>query len=133
MSLGELERKIITKEWIDQYRQEHKSRARETRLHGGLIKPRHRHWNSPFCTICDEELDEGDDCFLLYVGGRAVAYHAQCIIENQKTKKVCNIISQDRGFRKKIKVNPEKVLEVSEPFRAEEEKFGPKFNASDAY
>lgn len=112
MSLAELERVTITNEWIDWYRGEHKSRARETHLKGGLIKPRHRHWNNPFCTICDGELEEGDDCFLLYVGGHALAYHADCIVEFQNSKKIRNIMAQDRSYRKKIEVNPEKIQDA---------------------
>lgn len=113
MSLAELERVNITREWIDWYREEHKSRARETHLSGGLIKPRHRHWNNPYCTICDVDIKEDDECFILYVGGHALAYHSECVAEFQSSKKVQNIIAQDRSYRERIKVN-QKIIQYAD-------------------
>lgn len=117
MSLAELERVNITREWIDWYREEHKSRARETYLNGGLIKPRHKHWNNPFCTICDKDIEEGNECFLLYVGGYALAYHSECVTEFQSSKKVQNIIAQDRAYRKRIKVDAKRIQDAGSLIR----------------
>jgi hypothetical protein len=99
----------IKKEWINWYREEHKSRAFETSLKGGLKKPRHPHLNHPYCNLCDEDIQESETCFILYVGGHLVPYHVSCITANRNTLKVKNIISQDRSFREKhaIKDKPD--------------------------
>ncbi|UCH57869.1 MAG: hypothetical protein JSV18_02910 [Candidatus Bathyarchaeota archaeon] len=102
MKLDKLERMIISEDWIDWYRNEHKSRARETHLPGGITIARHRHWNLPFCSFCDEEVEEGDECYILFVGGHAVAYHSDCLVEHKDTRKVKNIVAQDRSFRMKM-------------------------------
>ena len=69
LTLDGLEKRVVTREWIDWYREEHKSRAREVRLEGGLVKPRHPHWNLPFCNICDMDFEVEEEFYLLYVGG----------------------------------------------------------------
>ena len=69
MALDGLEGRVITREWIDWYREEHKSRAREVRFEGGLVKPRHPHWNLPYCSICDLDFEVEEEFYLLYVGG----------------------------------------------------------------
>jgi hypothetical protein len=97
-----LERTVISEDWMGEYRREHISRAFEVRLKGGLIKPRHPHRNNPYCNICDEDYDELDLGYRLYVGGRPVVYHVDCIEANLDTKKVKNIVAQDRGFRKRV-------------------------------
>ncbi len=97
-----LERIVISDRWMEEYRKEHISRAFEVRLKGGLIKPRHPHRNNPYCNICDKEYEELDLSYRLYVGGRPVVYHVDCIEANLDTKKVKNIIAQDRGFRRKV-------------------------------
>jgi len=96
-----LERRVVTKEWIDRYREEHKSRAKEVRLKGGLVKPRHPHWNLPYCNICDTDFEVDDESYVLYVGGHEVVYHVDCVLSNLDTDKVRNVISQDRSYRKK--------------------------------
>ena len=101
LALEGLERRMITREWIDWYREEHKSRAREVRLEGGLVKPRHPHWNLPYCSICDLDFEVAEEFYLLYVGGHAVGYHVDCVHLNIDTAKVRNVISQDRGYRVK--------------------------------
>jgi hypothetical protein len=117
MSLANLERVNITGEWIAWYREEHKSRARETHLSGGLIKPRHKHWNNPYCSICDIDIEEGDECFILYVGGHALAYHSECVMEFQSSKKVQNIIAQDRAHRERIRVDPKRIQDAGSLIR----------------
>ena len=97
-----LERKVVTKDWIDRYREEHKSRAQEIHLKGGLVKPRHPHWNLPYCNICDRDFEVGDESYRLYVGGHEVRYHIDCILHNLNTDKVKNIVSQDRGHRERL-------------------------------
>ena len=92
---------MVTREWIDWYREEHKSRAKEVHLEGGLVKPRHPHWNLPYCSICDRDFEVEEEFYLLYVGGHAVGYHVDCVYLNIDTAKVRNIISQDKGYRMK--------------------------------
>jgi hypothetical protein len=101
MTLEMLEKRAVTRKWINWYREKHKSRAREVRLKGGLVKLRHPHLNVSYCNICDRDLEEGEEIFLLYVGGHAVGYHVECILENLNTRKVKNVISQDKNYRKK--------------------------------
>jgi len=96
-----LERRAVTKEWIDWYREEHKSRAQELRLKGGLVKPRHPHWNLPYCNICDMDFEVDDESYVLYVGGHEVGYHVDCVLHNLDTSKVRNIVSQDRSYRRR--------------------------------
>ena len=97
-----LEKTVISELWMEEYRKAHISRAFEVRLKGGLIKPRHPHRNNPYCNICDREYDELDLGYRLYVGGRPVVYHVDCIEANIDTKKVKNIVAQDRGFRRRL-------------------------------
>jgi len=97
-----LEKTVISDRWIEEFRQEHISRAFEVRLKGGLIKPRHPHRNYPYCNICDEDYEEWDLGYRLYVGGRPVVYHVDCIEANWNTRKVKNIVGQDRGFRRRM-------------------------------
>ncbi len=97
-----LEKVVISENWMEEYRQKHISRAFEVRLKGGLIKPRHPHRNNPYCNICDKEYEELDLGYRLYVGGRPVVYHVDCIEANLDTKKVKNIMAQDRGFRRRM-------------------------------
>jgi hypothetical protein len=99
--LDRLERRVVTKEWIDHYREEHKSRAQEVRLKGGLIKPRHPHWNLPFCNLCDRDFEVEEDFYMLYVGGHPVGYHVECVLENLDTSKLRNIMNQDRSYRER--------------------------------
>ena len=82
-----LERTVISEHWMGEYRREHISRAFEVRLKGGLIKPRHPHRNNPYCNICDEDYEELDLGYRLYVGGRPVVYHVDCIEANLDTSK----------------------------------------------
>jgi hypothetical protein len=96
-----LERRVVTKEWIDRYREEHKSRAQEVQLKGGLVKPRHPHWNLPYCNICDTDFEVDDESYVLYVGGHEVGYHIDCVLHNLETDKVRNIVSQDRSYRRR--------------------------------
>jgi hypothetical protein len=102
MASERLERKEVTKDWIERYREKHKSRAQEVRLKGGLVKPRHPHRNLPYCNICDEDFEVGDESYKLYVGGHEVRYHIDCILHNLNTNKVKNIVSQDRGYRERL-------------------------------
>jgi hypothetical protein len=102
MASERLERKEVTKDWIERYREEHKSRAQEVCLKGGLVKPRHPHWNLPYCNICDRDFEVGDESYLLYVGEHEVRYHIDCILHNLDTDKVKNIVSQDRGYRERL-------------------------------
>ncbi len=102
MASERLVRKEVTKDWIERYREEHKSRAQEVHLKGGLVKPRHPHWNLPYCNICDKDFDVGDESYLLYVGGHEVGYHIDCVLSNLDTDKVKNIVSQDRGYRERL-------------------------------
>jgi hypothetical protein len=104
MAFRELEKIVISEKWMEDYRQKHVARAFEVRLKGGLIKPRHPHRNHPYCNICDEEYEEWEVGFRLYVGGHSVVYHADCIQENWDTKKVKNIVAQDMGFRRRVEV-----------------------------
>ena len=94
----------ITKDWIESYREKHKSRAKEVHLKGGLVKPRHPHMNLPYCNICDKDFKEGDESYRFYVGGHAVNYHIDCVLQNLDTSKIKNIISQDKGYREKNKI-----------------------------
>ena len=102
MEFKDLEKIVVSDRWIDEYRREHIARAFEVRLKGGLIKPRHPHRNHPYCNICDRDYEEWDVGYKLYVGGRPVVYHADCIEANWDTKKVKNILAQDRGFRRRL-------------------------------
>lgn len=102
MEFRDLEKIVIADLWIEEYRREHIARAFEVRLKGGLIKPRHPHRNHPYCNICDEDYEEWDLGYRLYVGGRPVVYHVDCIEANWDTRKVKNIVDQDRGFRKRM-------------------------------
>ncbi len=97
-----LERTVISDQWMEEFRKEHISRAFEVQLKGGLIKPRHPHRNNPYCNICDRDYEELDLGYRLYVGGRPVVYHVDCIEANLDTKKVRNIVAQDRGFRRRL-------------------------------
>ncbi len=97
-----LEKTVISDRWIGEFRRKHISRAFEVRLKGGLIKPRHPHRNHPYCNICDEDYEEWDLGYRLYVGGRPVVYHVDCIEANWDTRKVKNIVAQDRGFRRRV-------------------------------
>jgi hypothetical protein len=103
-----LERRVVTREWIDRYREEHKSRAQEVQLKGGLVKPRHPHWNLPYCNICDTDFEVDDESYVLYVGGHEVGYHIDCILHNLDTDKVKNIVSQDRGYRERLSLRDHK-------------------------
>jgi hypothetical protein len=102
MAFRELEKIVVSDRWIDEYRREHISRAFEVRLKGGLIKPRHPHRNYPYCNICDGDYEEWDVGYRLYVGGRPVVYHVDCIEASGDTGKVKNILAQDRGFRRRL-------------------------------
>ncbi len=95
-----LEKIVIKEKWIEQFRKDHISRAFEVKLKGGLIKPRHPHRNNPYCNICNEEYVEWDLGYRLYVGGNPVVYHIDCIEANWNSKKVKNIVAQDRGYRR---------------------------------
>ena len=97
-----LERVVISDSWIGEFRREHISRAFEVRLKGGLIKPRHPHRNMPYCNICDEEYEQLDLGYRLYVGGRPVVYHVDFIESYWDTRKVKNIVAQDRGYRRRV-------------------------------
>jgi hypothetical protein len=97
-----LEKVVISDRWMEEYKEAHISRAFEVRLKGGLIKPRHPHRNHPYCNICDQEYVELDLGYRLYVGGRPVVYHVDCIEAHLDTKKVKNIVAQDRGFRRRV-------------------------------
>jgi hypothetical protein len=97
-----LEKTVISDRWIEEFRREHISRAFEVRLKGGLIKPRHPHRNYPYCNICDEDYEEWDLGYRLYVGGRPVVYHVDCIEAKWDTRKVKNIVAQDRGYRRRV-------------------------------
>lgn len=101
MAFKNLEKTVITDRWIEDYRRDHISRAFEVRLKGGLIKPRHPHRNHPYCNICDEDYEEWDVGYRLYVGGHPVVYHSDCIEASWDTKKVKNIVAQDRGYRRR--------------------------------
>mgnify|MGYP004164738887 CR=1 FL=1 len=72
------------------------------RLKGGIIKPRHPHRNHPYCNICDGDYEELDVGYRLYVGGRPVVYHVNCIEANGDTGRVKNILAQDRGYRRRL-------------------------------
>jgi hypothetical protein len=100
MVFKDLEKLVINDRWIEDFRKEHISRAFEVRLKGGLIKPRHPHRNHPYCNICDKDYEEWDVGYRLYVGGRPVVYHSECIEASWDTKKVKNVVAQDRGFRR---------------------------------
>ena len=102
MAFSDLEKVVVSERWIEEFRRKHIARAFEVRLKGGLIKPRHPHRNYPFCNICDEDYEEWDEGYRLYVGGHPVIYHAECIEANRDTKKVKNILAQDRGFRRRM-------------------------------
>jgi len=112
MAFRYLEKLVVSDRWIEEFRREHIARAFEVRLKGGLIKPRHPHRNHPYCNICDTDYEEWDVGYRLYVGGRPVLYHADCIEASWDTKKVKNIVAQDRGFRRNRKKEASK--EVSE-------------------
>ena len=112
MAFRDLEKLVVSDRWIEEFRQEHIARAFEVRLKGGLIKPRHPHRNYPYCNICDTDYEEWDVGYRLYVGGRPVLYHADCIVASWDTKKVKNIVAQDRGFRRNRE--KEAAKEVSE-------------------
>ena len=107
-----LEKTVISDRWIEEFRREHISRAFEVRLKGGLIKPRHPHRNHPYCNICDKDYEEWDLGYRLYVGGRPVVYHVDCIEANWDTRKVKNIVAQDRGFRRRIEGERETANEL---------------------
>ena len=92
-----LEKVVISDRWIEEFRLKHISRAFEVRLKGGLIKPRHEEW---------------DLGYRLYVGGRPVVYHVDCIEANWNTKKVKNILGQDRGFRRRLEGEREAANEL---------------------
>jgi len=100
MVFKDLEKLVVSDRWIEEFRKDHISRAFQVRLKGGLIKPRHPHRNHPYCNICDTDYEEWDVGYRLYVGGHPVVYHAECIEANWDTKKVKNIVAQDRGFRR---------------------------------
>jgi hypothetical protein len=102
MAFRELEKVVISDRWIEDYRRKHISRAFEVRLKGGLIKPRHPHRNHPYCNICDKDYEVWDVGYKLYVGGHPVIYHSNCIQANWETKKVRNIVGQNKGFRRKM-------------------------------
>jgi hypothetical protein len=102
MAFKELEKIVISEKWIEEYRRVHKSRALEVRLKGGLIKPPHPHRNQPFCNICDKDFEEWDVGYRLYVGGLSLVYHVDCIMKTWDSKKVSNIVAQDRGYRRRL-------------------------------
>ncbi len=112
MAFRELEKIVVSDRWIDEYRREHISRAFEVRLKGGLIKPRHPHRNHPYCNICDGEYEELDVGYRLYVGGRPVVYHVDCIEGSWDTGKVRNTVAQDRGFRRRVEGEREAANEL---------------------
>ena len=112
MAFRDLEKLVISDQWIEDYRREHISRAFEVRLKGGLIKPRHPHRNHPYCNICDMDYEGWDVGYRIYVGGHAVVYHKECIEASWDTKKVRNILAQDRGFRRKLRESSEKANEL---------------------
>ena len=112
MAFRDLEKIVISGRWIEDYRREHKSRAFEVRLKGGLIKPRHPHRNHPYCNICDEDYEEWDVGYRIYIGGNPVVYHVDCITQNWNTKKVKNIVAQDRGFRRRLEGKREAAKEL---------------------
>ena len=107
-----LEKVVISENWMEEYKQKHISRAFEVRLKGGLIKPRHPHRNHPYCKICDEDYEEWDLGYRLYVRGRPVVYHVDCIEANWNTRKVKNILAQDRGFRRRLEGEKEASREL---------------------
>ena len=101
MGVQKLEKIVVSDKWIEKFKQDHISRAFEVRLKGGLIKPRHPHRNHPYCNICDVDYEEWDLGYRIFVGGHPVVYHVDCIEANWNTKKVRNILAQDRGYRRK--------------------------------
>ena len=62
--------------------------------------------------ICDKDYEEWDLGYRLYVGGRPVVYHVDCIEANWDTRKVKNIVAQDRGFRRRIEGERETANEL---------------------
>jgi hypothetical protein len=112
MKFKDLEKVVVSESWIEAFRQKHISRAFEVRLKGGLIKPRHPHRNLPYCNICDTDYELWDVGYRIYVGGHPVVYHADCIEANWDTKKVKNILAQDRGFRRRLEGKKEKSKEL---------------------
>lgn len=112
MAFRDLEKIVVSDRWIDEYRREHIARAFEVCLKGGLIRPRHPHRNHPYCNICDGDYEEWDVGYRLYVGGRPVVYHVDCIDANWDTGKVKNILAQDRGFRRRLEDEREAANEL---------------------
>ncbi len=112
MAFRELEKIVVSDRWIDEYRREHISRAFEVHLKGGLIKPRHPHRNHPYCNICDGDYEEWDVGYRLYVGGRPVVYHVDCIEASRDTGRVKNILAQDRGYRRRLEGEKEAANEL---------------------
>ena len=112
MIFRDLEKVVISEHWLKEFREKHIARAFEVRLKGGLIKPRHPHRNYPYCNICDEDYEEWDVGYRLYVGGHPIVYHAECIQASWDTKKVKNILAQDRGFRRRLEGEKEAANEL---------------------
>jgi hypothetical protein len=112
MAFKDLEKIVISDRWMEDYRQEHIARAFEVRLKGGLVKPRHPHRNHPYCNICNEDYEEYDVGYRLFVGGHPVVYHSNCIQANWDTKKVRNIVAQDIGFRRRVEGDKKEATEV---------------------
>lgn len=101
----EAHRGIIIQEFIDWYKERHKTRG-ASRYTRRIYFTEHRHGSNPFCNICDQVLAIGDDCYLFYVGGGGrggqLPYHVSCFKDARESKQK-NIIYQDRAWHKRIR------------------------------
>lgn len=86
-------RGVIDQTFIEWYKMEFKTRK------AGRYKRKHE--NRPYCLICDEEFEEGEEYFRLVVGNHYVWYHVWCIEKDFKKTRVQNILRQDRAYRQK--------------------------------
>jgi len=98
---NEAYRYIMTKQWIDKYKE--MLYKREIMRTGRLFTiPPHPHASSPYCSFFDVEFEAGDEVYVFLLGnGSQHAYHKKCVESRWGTQKLMNIVSQDRANRRR--------------------------------
>lgn len=97
---NDAERIHITQQHIDEYREAHEGRKKWGRSrHGYSMVGIHPHENNPYCKVCDEEYQVGDEVYKFYVGrGYLIYYHIDCF-NSANSNRQRSILYQDRAVR----------------------------------
>lgn len=93
-------RAIVGEKFITWFKEKHKTR--DIPKHGRYTRHTdYTHGSHPYCKICNEDLEIGDEIFLFYIYRWQVPYHVSCFLDARESKQR-NIIYQDRSMRKKL-------------------------------